>query len=231
MSKVNVTLREFFTSPGNVLVTVTSVLVASLNVVSGSSGVLPGAQSKRTSASGVVQFDLMTGRYRVSAVSSSAAGGLAYAVLIDVPDDNLEYEHTELIVDGATLFDPALGAGSPNAAEAVSGLIRLAAGADGEASPRVVYTKAQVDALLAASGGGLVKANTVADVKAIASVLLKVAGGAFVWGGAAAGDGLGGIYRFKNAGAEVDEGIGGRYLRPDDYAGAGVNQGTLEKFL
>lgn len=225
MSKVNVTLKEFFTSPGNVPVTVRSALINSLNVIAGNNGVLPGEQTLRTSAAGVAQFVLMTGRYLVSAVSSKAAGGLAYGVLIDVPNDNLEYEHTELLAEGATLFDPALGAGSPQAAEAAAGLVRLAAGADLEAAPRIVYTKTQVDALLAAAGGGQTKVNTVALLRAVTSAIAAVTQSAMVYGGAALGDGLGGIYRWDAAGAEADDGMG--VIRPNDFAAAGV----WKKFL
>lgn len=154
MSKVNVRLKEILTAPGNVAVTVESVLIASQSVLSGSFGVLPGKQTLRTDVTGYAQFILMTGRYRVTAVSASAGGALAYTVLIDVPDDNVEYEHTELIAEGAGTFVPVIGGGSPDAAEAVAGLVKVAAGGDVEAAPRVVYTKTQVDALLAAAGSG-----------------------------------------------------------------------------
>lgn len=155
MSKVNVRLNEFFTSPGFVPVKVKSVLVNSLSVISGNIGILPGEMATRTDATGYVQIDLLVGRYEITAASARQGNtGLQYREVIDVPDDNLEYEHTELIVDGAGTFTPVIGNGSPDAAEAVAGLVKLAEGADVEAAARVVYTAAQVDALLGPLGGG-----------------------------------------------------------------------------
>lgn len=149
MSKVNVSLQEVFTSPGNVLVTVKAVLVASQNVVVGTVGVLPGTIAKRAGADGRVVggFDLLTGRYQVIATSASYPG-LSYQVFIDVPDDNLTYEHTQLIVAGAAPFSQPIPATAANATDASYGLVKLATGA---VNPSRVYTQAQADALLTSS--------------------------------------------------------------------------------
>jgi hypothetical protein len=221
VSKVNVRLGEFFTAPGFVPVRVRSVLVNSLAVISGSTGVLPGEVIERTDATGLKQFDLRVGRYEITATSSKVgASGLMYRAVIDVPDDNLTYEHTELIAEGAGTFTPVVGGGSPDAAEATAGLVKLAAGADLEAAPRVLYTKAQVDALVSGVAGGALKVNTVALLRAVSSALSAVAGAAFVWGNAALGDGLGGVYRWDGSASDADDGMG--VIRPSDFAAAGV---------
>lgn len=71
--------------------------------------------------------------------------------------------------------------------------------------------------------------ETKAEARACPSVRLRSAGSATIWGGVAADDGYGGIYRFKLGGSEADDDA--QYLRPDDYSGAGANQGTLVKLL
>lgn len=202
MSRVNVSLKEFFTTPGNVLVSVKSELIDSQSVLSGTIGVLPGEESKRTSSAGVAVFDLMTGRYLVSA-KSSKAGAVIYAVTIDVPDDSDEYEHTELIAEGAGTFTPVIGGGSPNATDASYGLVRLSSG--GYGIPETV--------------------DTIALARAIASSRLAIAKMVGVLGGAAAFDGLGGIYAFVAGNTDADDGAG--TLRPNDY----TTGGTLKKFL
>jgi hypothetical protein len=99
MAKVNIRLNEIFAAPGNVQVTVKSELVGgSRNVITGLFGILPGQKSQRTDGSGLTQFVLSAGRYRVQAQSASLASP-AFSVLIDVPDNNVEYELPELIVD------------------------------------------------------------------------------------------------------------------------------------
>lgn len=123
MSKVNVNLNEAITTPANVLVTVTSVLVQSQQVVVNGRGILPGVWAKRTNSLGVAQFTLEMGRYRIEAKSPS--GGQAFQVEIDVPDDLLTHEYADLLADD-TFFTPAIPAGaSPAATTTVPGLVRV----------------------------------------------------------------------------------------------------------
>lgn len=125
MSKVNVSLNEVFAVPGNVLVTVKSVLVGGQNVVAGTIGILPGQITRRTDATGRVPggFDLATGRYQILAQSGSV-DGLFYQPLIDVPNDALVYEHTQLIVIGAAPFSQPIST-NQNASDVSFGLVKL----------------------------------------------------------------------------------------------------------
>jgi hypothetical protein len=198
MSKVNVSLQGVFTAPANVLVTVKSVLVLDQNVVVGTVGALPEQQSKRTDSSGRVAggFDLLTGRYEVSAQSSSIAG-VSYRVVIDVPNDASAYEHTQLIVSGAAPFSQPISTNA-NASDVSYGLVRLTS--NGKAIPESV--------------------DTLALLRAVVTSRAAVAQLAFVFGGAAVGDGAGGLYRWDGIGTDADDGAG--VIRPGDFGSAGV---------
>jgi hypothetical protein len=149
-------------------------------------------------AAGVAQFDLMTGRYLVSAKSVKVSGSLQYAVLIDVPDDLLTYEHTQLIVSGAAPFtQPLLPAG--NATDASYGLVKL--------TKNGVAPRATV---------GVWHVNDVAALKAIvtdasntfATLIKRQAGEPpyFYW------DGL------RN---DANDAVGFTVVRPNDFVAAG----------
>jgi hypothetical protein len=206
VSKVNISLKGVFTVPANVLVTVRSVLVASQNVVIGTLGALPEEGSKRTDSSGRVPggFDLLTGRYQIFAKSPSS--GLAYQPVIDVPDDNNEYEHTQLLVSGAAPFSQPLPV-QANATANVFGIVRLTS--KGHGIPETF--------------------DTISEAIACASSRLAIAKRVTILGSAAAFDGGGGEYFFVVGNAEVHDGIS--VLRPTDFGAAGINQGTLKKYL
>jgi hypothetical protein len=152
MSKVNVSLQGVFTAPANVPVTVKSVLVASQNVVVGTVGALPEQQTKRTDLSGRVPsgFDLLTGRYLISAQSPTVVG-VGYAVLIDAPNDNAVYEHTQLIVPvigGAAPFSQPIST-NQNASDVTFGLVKLLRNGANPLAVTGVYHVADVAALKA----------------------------------------------------------------------------------
>lgn len=207
MSVVNVSLRGAFKAPANVMVTVSPVLVDSQNVVVGTVGILPETQSKRTDGSGRVPggFAMDTGRYQLRAVSPTNPG-IVYQPVIDVPDDDDEYEHTQLIVSGAAPFSQPIPV-QANATEASYGVVRLSS--KGHGIPETF--------------------DTIAEAMACASSRLAIAKRVTILGGLAAFDGGGGEYFFVVGNVEADNGVS--VLRPADFAAAGINQGTLKKYL
>jgi hypothetical protein len=199
MSKVNVSLQEVFLPPGNVLVTVRSVLVNSQNVVVGTTGALPGQISKRTGSDGRVVggFDLLTGRYQIIARSPTAPD-LVYQPIIEVPNDNLAYEHTQLIVSGAAPFSQPISTNA-NASDVTYGLVRLMRNG---ANPRATVGVWHVDDIAA------LKAIPTDASHAFATLIKRQAGEPpyFYWDGA------------RN---DADDAIGFTVVRPNDFVAAG----------
>lgn len=200
MAKVNVRLREFFAVSAFVQVSVESVLIEGQPVIVGNEGNLPGRLSKKTDATGKAPFDLLMGRYEVRAQGmNGAAPGLSYRVLIDVPDGSGEYEHTNLLVAGSgDPFSHVISA-SNNATALLFGLVRLGSSA-GNGIPEMP--------------------GTLALLKAIPSARGAEAQLAFLLGGAAKGDGLGGVYFWDATGTDPNDDAA--VVRPTDFGSAGV---------
>jgi hypothetical protein len=125
VATVNVRLDQLSDAPAFVPVECRSVLLAGRNVVSGNRGKLPGLALETTDETGLAQFVLGPGRFEIRAQISGSQSVSQYKVLIEVDDNDNEYEHTELIVSGAATFVPVIGGGSPNATESVAGLVKL----------------------------------------------------------------------------------------------------------
>lgn len=170
--------------------------------------------------------DVTTPSDSLGRFSQALAGG-DYILTIDgntrdqwavpVPNDNLEYDIDELLMG---LSDVEVAA-VPNATSTQPGLVL--ANSNPSPGPMVVYSKAEVDAAIAAAvaAAGGFSVATIAAAQALTRAQMAAARLVTVLGGLAAYDGLGGgLFHFNSAGTNADDGI--RYLRPVDYSVNGV---------